>query len=926
MPVDPDHPETPAAELLPLALSRPNEALGRARDLLSGDPPPLVASIAHQAIGIVLREFGDIDAAVAELRTAQRLAHLSGSPEREADVQATLGVALVFAGRTTAGRDALNAAVRQSTGHLNGRILLRRGGVLLTLGHHHDALADLNNAITALRAAGDLIWEARARTERATANLALGGVGGVGGVAKAATDLARAEELFNATGQELESADAIVHRGVLALRIGDLPAALICFDQAAERFDKLGTPDASLSVERCAALLAAGLPREALDEAHTALTRLDRIHGQATKRAELELTAATCALAAGQAPAALRHAAEAAALFDHQHRRWWRAHARLAKVRATLAADTSLAADLTDISRTATARRTTARTTSTAEPPDTVSTVSTAGTATTASTALLREAEECAHELAALASPDLPLAHLIAGRLALAHGDTALATRHLATAAGGRRHGPALTRAVAWLAEALRAEAAHDPARLMRACRRGLEILDQHRATLGSSELRAQASAHGAELAALGLRHALRLDRPRLLLSWSERWRATALAVPAVRPPDDEHLQAELAAIRAVTSRLAQAHAHGLPTAHLSAEQLRLERAARARALHAHGRDTAAIPGWDIDALLQELGTGRLLELVDVDGQLHVLVCGSGRVRRYRAGRTEDAARQVDIARFGLSRLAHGRSTISPADLLAQVDSTGRALERLLLGDAVQHLGDPGADVTIVPPGRLHAVPWAVLPGLRDRPVSVAPSARAWLRARRAGIPHSGRVVLVRGPGLLSQGAEVGEVAAEYRDPVVLGEGTATVPRILRALDGARLAHVAAHGTFRADSPLFSALRVDDGPLTVYDLERLHRAPGQVILSSCDSGLTAPAGADELLGLAASLIQLGTTAITASVVLVNDAASVPLMVALHRRVRAGAGLATALRDARLATAGDPVATATGWSFTCLGAG
>ncbi|MDA0637611.1 CHAT domain-containing protein, partial [Nonomuraea sp. MCN248] len=321
--------------------------------------------------------------------------------------------------------------------------------------------------------------------------------------------------------------------------------------------------------------------------------------------------------------------------------------------------------------------------------------------------------------------------------------------------------------------------------------------------------------------------------------------------------------------------------------------------------------------------LLAELRADRLLELVDVDGRLHVLVCGSGLVRRYPAGSVEEASRGIDIARFGLSRLAHGRSTLSPADLLAQVEGSGRALERVLLGDAARHLGD--GEVVIVPPGRLHAVPWALLPSLRDRSVSVAPSAGTWLRARRAGPPGDGRVVLVRGPGLRSEGAELRDIAPEYPAPVVLGEGTATVAGILDAMDGARLAHVAAHGAFRADSPLFSALRVDDGPLTVYDLERLRRAPRQVVLSSCDSGLTAPTGADELLGLASSLIQLGTTGIVASVVLVNDGAAVPLMVELHRRLARGACLPAALRDARRATAADPVSTATGLSFVALGA-
>jgi CHAT domain-containing protein len=181
-------------------------------------------------------------------------------------------------------------------------------------------------------------------------------------------------------------------------------------------------------------------------------------------------------------------------------------------------------------------------------------------------------------------------------------------------------------------------------------------------------------------------------------------------------------------------------------------------------------------------------------------------------------------------------------------------------------------------------------------------------------------------VVLIRGPGLASRGAEVPQLAADYSGAVVLGDGTATAARVLSAIDGARLVHIAAHGTFRADSPLFSALQLDDGPLTVYDLERLRRGPHHLVLSSCDSGVTAPAGADEVLGLASSLIPLGTAGIVASVVPVNDVAVVPLMVALHRELRGGASLAKALRDARRASESDTMALATGWSFICLGAG
>ena len=105
----------------------------------------------------------------------------------------------------------------------------------------------------------------------------------------------------------------------------------------------------------------------------------------------------------------------------------------------------------------------------------------------------------------------------------------------------------------------------------------------------------------------------------------------------------------------------------------------------------------------------------------------------------------------------------------------------------------------------------------------------------------------------------------------------------------------------------------------------MYDLERLRRAPYRVIFSSCDSGVLAPAGADELLGLAHTLAPLGTAGIVAAVVPVNDQATATLMVPLHRYLRDGATLAEALRRTRDGTEREPVLAATAWSFIALGA-
>src|SRR5262249_27860983 len=187
-------------------------------------------------------------------------------------------------------------------------------------------------------------------------------------------------------------------------------------------------------------------------------------------------------------------------------------------------------------------------------------------------------------------------AHWRAGGGAGERGRRAEADRHFSAVAQSRRRGPAMSRASGWLGVALQAQAAGQSRRLLIACRRGLEVLDEYRFTLGASELRAQATAHGAELATLAQRHAVRAHRPRLLRTWSERWRATALAVPPVRPSTDRELNAGLASLRRVMRRLDKARQEDTRNASARREQLRLERErqrleglVRAHAMRARG-------------------------------------------------------------------------------------------------------------------------------------------------------------------------------------------------------------------------------------------------------------------------------------------------------------------------------------------------
>lgn len=856
-----------ALGLLELVFARPKEAVAGARAVLADSPSAFDASVAHHAIGLALREYGDLEAAIAELRSARAFARMSGSQQRLSDVLATLGIAIVHSGQTSRGLAAMDEAVSLATGTSGARVRFLRGGALWILGRYREALEDLRAAVPVLRRSRDVLWTARAMTLRGLINLALGSVGRADG------DLAAAESMFAAIGERHASAHALHNRGLVAFRSGDLPGALTCLDEVEQRYQALGTPTPELAIDRCSILLTAGLAREALDEATTELERAVQRRGQSTRRAELLLVAARAALAAGEPTVARERAAAAAGLFADQRREWWHAQGRLMLLQARFAAGP-------------------------------------------ANGRWLSQALRVAHKLEALGSPDAVQAHLLAGRLAIAVGKSP--AEQLAAAARARHRGPAVARVDGWLARALLADADGDHRRVLAACRRGLDLLDQYRFTLGASELRARTTAQGIELAELAQRSCA--GNPRRLLQWSERWRATVSSVPAVRPPDDPAMRADLAALREITSRLHTANEQSTPTRALKAERVRLERRIRSRTLHSRGAGRPA-RGLDVGQLLETLGTTRLVEVVDLDGDLHVLVCGDGRVRRWRAGRTSAAFGAIESARLTLRLLAYRHR--DQDRLHTRLTDLGERLEDVLLGPAVRRLGD--GPVVIVPPGRLHGVPWALLPSLTGRVHAVAPSARAWLHSKSA-TARSDRVVLVHGPNLSSLDAEVQALSRVYPTARVLANGSATAADVLDSLGDTGLAHIAAHGDFRADNPLFSSIQLDDGPLTVYDFERLPRAPHRIVLPVCSSGQLLPVGADELLGLTTALLPLGTAGIVASLLPVSDIATVPLMVALHQSLRTGSSCAQALHDARRSASDDPVQRATALSFVALGAG
>ncbi len=883
----PAHPEVPVEELPLLALSRPADIARLAERVLATAPDPAARSYAAQALGIASREKGDVGGAIRYFRTALAAAASCGS-EREADVQASLGPTLAYAGRSAEALRQMDAALSKVSGVMAARVRMRRGALLHILGRTDEAVDDYRRAARRLRVACDSIWEARTLINL---SVALTDRGEAGAAEEA---LSRAEALLQASDQVFEAAVARCNRGLVASLLGNVPEALAHFDAAQKMYAAAGAHPLELAESRSAALLAAGLHADALRHSREAVGIL---RGQGASPAYLAnalLRVAAAALAAEKPELARASAVEAAGLLRRQGRDRGETLARIMVARARYASG--------DRSR-----------------------------------RLLRDASDAAAAADRHRLPEAVEADVLAADIALDRGDDLAAEPHLARAARARSARPTAGRVLGWYAAARRAQVAGRRKAAFDACEHGLRILDAYQLSLGAVEMRAAATAHGSALAAIASREALASGDPRMLLRWTERWRATTFALPPVSPPDDSELAAGLARLRYHTRLINEATASGRAAGGLERERRRIEDEVRRHVLRTSGEVAdagVARGGVEVDEILAALGDTRLVEICRLDGRLHVLVATSAGVRHLGGGTWDAALREAEFTQFALQRLAYyaepggtprgGRDPVRAIDAsAAALDASARRLQRELFAAALAELGD--GPLVIAPPAALHAVPWGALPALADSLVSVVPSAMTWLRGRAATAPAERRVVVVMGPGLEGAALEVAGLASRYPHAEVLTAGTATAENVLARLEGRWLAHIAAHGSFRADNPLFSSLMLDDGPLTVHDLQRLHRAPYRLVLSCCDSGVTGSAGADELLGLVAALSQLGTAGVIAPVVAVNDAATVPVTLLLHERLADGATTAAALRDVRRSLDDEPWSYAAARAYVAFGA-
>jgi CHAT domain-containing protein/tetratricopeptide (TPR) repeat protein len=145
---------------------------------------------------------------------------------------------------------------------------------------------------------------------------------------------------------------------------------------------------------------------------------------------------------------------------------------------------------------------------------------------------------------------------------------------------------------------------------------------------------------------------------------------------------------------------------------------------------------------------------------------------------------------------------------------------------------------------------------------------------------------------------------EARQVATVLKEAQVFLEAEATEARLREHGPACGLLHLATHGAFRADNPLFSWLRLADARLTVRDVYDLHLPHAALVtLSACETGLGDLRGG-EVLGLSQSFLAAGAQSLLLSLWAVDDVSTAHLMAAFYRRLAAGQTKVSALQEAQ----------------------
>jgi CHAT domain-containing protein len=216
-----------------------------------------------------------------------------------------------------------------------------------------------------------------------------------------------------------------------------------------------------------------------------------------------------------------------------------------------------------------------------------------------------------------------------------------------------------------------------------------------------------------------------------------------------------------------------------------------------------------------------------------------------------------------------------------------------------------------GLRLILVPHGPLHYLPFHAFHDgrqflLEGHELSYLPGASVLRYCREARPAASGLAAFGYSfGGRLPHAVDEARLVTQHLGGEAFLEEAVTTARLQAALPGRRVLHLATHGDFRPDNPLFSGLALSDGWLTTLDIFGLHLDASLVTLSACQTGRSVIGGGDELMGLMRAFLYAGSASLVLSLWSVEDRSAAEIMDHFYRHLAEGWTKSAALRSAQL---------------------